>query len=495
MSNIINILDYIKEEIEEVVELNSENELEDECELEIKRASNRGVTYTNNGKLKIDLRKFAEYVVSRVDLFRLDSDDRYIKNQITRAYEKVSEVTLKKICRSIMDEVDKSYFAYVKPHILLDWIDEEIQTYRKLEINNRYILFPNGFYDIKRFSFDSNFETEAILTYQMKFSYDENADCPRWKKALKKMFPDDTEEITSVIQEMFGYTFLYGETPADTLFYLWGKGRNGKSIIANVLKALHGIENIAAVPLADLENKFKLAAVYDKRVCICPENKKEKLSSTSVLKSLTGRDAVDVEEKYKNSITSEISTKIIVNSNFYLRVDDTSDGLWERILPIPFLVTFCSQENFKKREKSKYLKVKDVNLEKKLKKELAGIFNWSIEGLMRLKSNNWVFTSSEKITELKNEMMMYCKPVSVFISQCIEQGNSNLVKGKVDSIQSSEVQTKFITWAKKKSVNVTEYKNPVYFRMVFQERLAEQGIVTNIGKKSVDYYKGIKWKE
>jgi len=41
-----------------------------------------------------------------------------------------------------------------------------------------------------------------------------------------------------------------------------------------------------------------------------------------------------------------------------------------------------------------------------------------MEGLKWLKANGWVFTKSEKITELKNEMMMYCKPVAAFVTEC-----------------------------------------------------------------------------
>ncbi len=325
----------------------------------------------------------------------------------------------------------------------------------------------------------------------MKFDYDATADCLEWKRALVKMFPNDGQAIIEVLQEMFGYTFLYSEAPADTLFYLWGRGRNGKSIISNVLKALHGAENIAGVPLAELNQGFNLSAIYDKRVCICPENAQEKLLDTSTLKALTGRDAVKVEEKYEKPFTAEINTKIIVNSNHYLRTDDVSIGFWERILPIPFEVTFLPKKEWEKRAKSPYFRVRDTRLEKKLAKELSGIFNWSMEGLKRLKANGWVFTKSEKITELKNEMMMYCKPVAAFVTECVTQGNRDKQDGKTDRIKSSQVHQRFIAWAEEKTLEVTEYHNARYFRRAFIESLKEQGIQVAIVKNSVDIYVGI----
>lgn len=483
-------MDYIKRDKIEDVKKNLKNKLKKIQE------RNRGVSYTEYGKVEVNERKFAKYIVSRINLFRLDTNERYIENQETKGYETVSEVTIGKICMHIMDEYnDDYYFKYVKENRLVNYIDKYIPTYRKLIIDDKYILFPNGIYDIENFSFDSKFETETTLTFQMGFAYDPDAECPEWKKALKKMFPEDRESIISIIQEMFGYTFLYGKTPADTLFYLWGKGRNGKSIITNVLRLLHGVENIAGVPLADLNERYNLSAIYDKRVCICPENAKEKIKDTSTLKALTGRDLIKVEKKYEDPFTINIPTKIIVNSNHYLRTDDTSNGFWERILPIPFDVTFLNENELMKVKKSEYFCLRDVSLEDKLEKELPGIFNWSLEGLRRLQSNQWMFTYSEKVAMLKAEMMMYCKPVAAFVSQCVEQGNDNKENGKRDLVKSSLVRERFLEWAEKKSLNTFEFKDSRAFRQAFEESLKEHGIIARIGKKSVDYYYGIKLKE
>lgn len=478
--------DYIREDrIEKLAGQSSKGDL---AKLQ---ARNRGISYTENGKPSIFSRTFAEYVLARINLFRIDSNQRVIKNQVTKVYEPVSDVILKSVCMEIMDEYDREYYGYVSENKVLGFIDMLTKTYRKIKTDDRYLLFPNGIYDTAAFAFDNQFKTEAMLTYQMKFDYDAAADCPEWKKALIKMFPDDSEAIISVLQEMFGYTFLYGEAPADTLFYLWGRGRNGKSIISNVLKALHGAENIAGVPLAEIGKGFNLSAIYDKWVCLCPENAQDKLLDTSTLKALTGRDAIKVEKKYETPFTASITTKIIVNSNHYLRTDDTSAGFWERILPIPFKVTFLSKNEYNARKKSLYFRMRDTGLEQKLMRELPGIFNWSIEGLRRLKENKWVFTKSEEITALKNEMLMYCKPVTAFVIQCVTQGNKDKRKGRTDRIPSSKVHHKFLSWAEDKALEVTEYHNARRFRQAFKESLKEQGIDVDIVKNSVDIYVGI----
>ena len=96
---------------------------------------------------------------------------------------------------------------------------------------------------------------------------------------------------------------------------------------------------------------------------------------------------------------------------------------------------------------------------------------------------------------LKAEMMMYCKPVAAFVSQCVEQGNDNKENGKRDLVKSSLVRERFLEWAEKKSLNTFEFKDSRAFRQAFEESLKEHGIIARIGKKSVDYYYGIKLKE
>lgn len=478
--------EYIKADIEEIRIKKSD------LYLRSLQMMNRGISYDGNGVVHVNSRNFATYVLSRIDFFRTKSNQRWIKNQVTRVYESIDDIELHRIFITIMDEFNDEIYEYVSERKIIGFIDKLATTYKGINENGRYIVFPNGIYDTSTYSFDGEFKKDVILTHRMAFEYDVSADCPEWKRALKKMFPDDTQAIIDVLQEIFGYTFLYGEAPAGKLFYFWGRGRNGKSVITNVLKLLHGDENIAGVPLASLGEGFNLSALYDKKICLCPENSKEKLVDTSTLKALTGRDAIKIEKKYEAPFTiSGISTKIIVNSNHFLRTDDTSVGFWERILPIPFEVTFLSKEEWHKGGKTAYFRIRNTKLEQKLKKELPGIFNWSIQGLKRLRDNQWAFTNSAKINDFKNKMMMYCKPVSAFVAKFVRQGNMDKQEGKIDRIQTSKVHESFLSWSSDMLLEVGEYDSSRTFRKAFMDSLEERGINVKIVKNSVDYYVGI----
>jgi putative DNA primase/helicase len=117
--------------------------------------------------------------------------------------------------------------------------------------------------------------------------------------------------------------------------------------------------------------------------------------------------------------------------------------------------------------------------------ELPGIFNWSMEGLQRLRANQYAFSDSKKISWLKKEMMVYCKPIYVFISERIMQGSEN------DRIKSSDVFACFRTWAENKCIDIRDYDNPRRFRKAFLEALRQHNIQAEVKKRSVDYYVGI----
>jgi len=447
----------------------------------------RGIDVTAKGVPNFAIRTLAEYIISRIDIIRIDSNKksrRLIKNNRTHVVDELSDITLKRICMEILDECDKKIYEEISKNELISIIDSLTDTYTSWEQENKQILFPNGIFFLTSFEFDKNFNSRAFFTYCMKYDYLPNADCPTWKKALCDMFPDDQEAVIQVIQEILGYTFLYYDSPADKLFYFFGNGRNGKSIIGHVIRRLHGEENIAGVSLSEISSRFSLSEVCDKRVCLCPENPNQSLIDTSKLKAITGRDVIKVEKKYQDAFSTRLLTKIIVSSNHYLRSDDTSEGFWKRILPIPFDVTFLPSDEYDRHKKSCYFKLQDTDLENKLDNELSGIFNWSIEGLKRLKKNDWGFTYSEKICALKNDMVLYSKPVSIFVKQCVKEE-----KGK--KTKASSIHKKFHRWALRKNLDADAFQDPRKFHAEFKNALIEQGITCKVVKNSVDYYKYI----
>jgi putative DNA primase/helicase len=69
-------------------------------------------------------------------------------------------------------------------------------------------------------------------------TYDPNADCPKWKAFLQRIF-NNNERLIRFVQRAVGYS-LTGSTREQCLFFLYGTGANGKSTFLEVVRALLG---------------------------------------------------------------------------------------------------------------------------------------------------------------------------------------------------------------------------------------------------------------
>ena len=418
----------------------------------------------------------------------------YALNRKTQCYEMVDPAIISEICMNIMGEYDSALYSNLSDGRVLRFLNSLSDKYVTLPENNDSILFPNGIFNLKDYSFDDSFGAFEIHTYRLEYNYVKGADCPVWKNTLRSFFPDDRKNLMRLVQEMFGYTLLYGAAPADRLFYLYGKGRNGKSVLCNIMHALHGSNMVSGMPLDELGGRFSLSAIKGTRVCICPEAGQEKLMKTSTLKALTGRDAIKIEGKFEKATTEVLTTKIVVCSNHYLQTDDSSTGFWERIITIPMKVHFHSSDN-QSVNKGKYEKIGNPELEKMLLNELPGIFNWAIRGLKRLKKNNWKFTKSIEMEKLKKEMQIYSQPVIAFVEECVQQGKINMVGEKNDRISTSFIHKEYIEWTKLNGLNEESYTDSRIFHKAFREALDGQNINWTIKKSSIEYYIGITLKK
>jgi len=58
------------------------------------------------------------------------------------------------------------------------------------------------------------------------------------------------------------------------------------------------------------------------------------------------------------------------------------------------------------------------NLQDEINLELSGVFSWALEGLKRLKENNWKLTESREFDATKEEFQKESNPVKAFIDEC-----------------------------------------------------------------------------
>ncbi len=236
----------------------------------------------------------------------------------------------------------------------------------------------NGTFEISKDSqILRDFNARDFLTYQLPFEYDETATCPMFQKYLARVLPE--QELQNIVAEFFGYVFTKNLKMEKALL-LYGSGANGKSVLFDIVNALLGKENISNFSLSNLLEEHNRALIAYKLL-----NYGSEINATRTrdeFKNLVSTEPIQARLKYGNSFTMANYAKLAFNCNELPKDFDHSNAYFRRLLIIPFRVTISENEQDK------------TLADKIIKTELAGVFNWIIDGLKRL-------LKTEKFTESK----------------------------------------------------------------------------------------------
>jgi phage/plasmid-associated DNA primase len=105
------------------------------------------------------------------------------------------------------------------------------------------------------------------------------------------------------------------------------------------LELLVGDDNCHSSSLESIcENRFELANFYNKRLVVCPDEDR-RIRGFSNFKKATGGDYLRGEEKNMKAFRFQFQGLIVLASNKPVFVGDSSYGLAQRLIPIPFDTT------------------------------------------------------------------------------------------------------------------------------------------------------------
>jgi len=215
--------------------------------------------------------------------------------------------------------------------------------------------------------FDHSFE--YFFKYKVPIEFDPKAKCERWLKFLDEIFESD-QELVDLTHEIFGYCLLGGDPFLHKAFCLIGDGRNGKSTWMDVLKNLLGWSNVTGVPLLNLDKPFSVVTLDGKLANICEETPTDKIPSES-FKAVTAGGEILAAQKGSPEYMLPVTARFIFASNDLPYFQDTSIGMIDRLVFLPFNVYFSEKE-------------RDTGLKKKLFGESSGILNLAIDGARRV---------------------------------------------------------------------------------------------------------------
>lgn len=264
---------------------------------------------------------------------------------------------------------------------------------------------------------------ELFSLTTLPYSFDQSAQCPTWRRVLEEIQPN--QEVQNLLQEWAGYN-LVADVGQEKFTILFGEGANGKSVYLTVLRILLGEGNFTSVPLEafNASKTFMLAATAGKLANIVSElNELDKTSEGNVKNYVSG-ESFTAERKYKDPFTFNPTARLTFSTNTLPRFVDRSDGIWRRMLLVPFQTRILDEAKQDKR-------LKDISYWKSTG-ELPGIFNWALEGLIRLRKRS-TFLEPEVCRIAKDSYRCDMNPTRVFIME-------NYLEGSVDDfIPKSEI--------------------------------------------------------
>ncbi|EFM09538.1 phage/plasmid primase, P4 family [Paenibacillus curdlanolyticus YK9] len=340
----------------------------------------------------------------------------------------MDENELARLLREILHEFVPDFWTTRLESEYLAAIAREAPRVEKMDAERNYLNLENGMLNLSTLELEPH-RPEALSTVRVPIWYDMNAECPEFLEFLSVIFDGD-EELIDLVAEIFGYC-LTTETRAHKAFIFYGKGSNGKSVLIEMLKCLIGKANISSLTLGELDKPFSRYGLVDKLLNVATENEVSSSAlDTTYFKAIVSGEEIQVEKKHEQGFSYAPYCKLVFALNNLPYSKDKSFGFRRRLIIVPFNKTF---------EEGKA----DVFLQDKLKKELPGILNFALKGLVRLRKNRYKFSSSKAVDEALQAYTDTLNPVQRFVREKLSAADSSC------RIRYNKIMSAFDDWADK----------------------------------------------
>lgn len=195
---------------------------------------------------------------------------------------------------------------------------------------------------------------------------------------------------------------------------LTGKGNCGKSVILNEVLRLTGTENVSAIPLQKISDRFTTAKLLYKTVNCCGDLENSPLRDTSVIKQLTGEDLVQGEYKGGDIFFFKNRAKFIFSCNELPQVlDDRSNGFFRRLLIIRF------------NDEGAFIPALEAKLSDE--REIEMVISGLVEGAKQAIERGQIYESGANLGEI-TRMKTESDTTEAFIEECCNRDSKARIK-------------------------------------------------------------------
>jgi putative DNA primase/helicase len=243
--------------------------------------------------------------------------------------------------------------------------------------------------------------------------------CPDFLKFLEWAQPKVENQL--FLQRWFGYCLTAINTEQVFLMF-YGDGSNGKSVLMIIMEELMG-SYAATVPievfLKDDRRRGgdatpELVPLVSARLALASEPEDSTRLSEAVAKKVTGGDKMNVRRLFEGMISIRPKFKVMLSFNNKPQVRGQDEGIWRRILLVPF-------KSFMPKGKE------DKGLAKRLiETEGAAILNWALDGYYMWREIG--LAPPPDVMAATAEYRAESDPVGKFLAEVIEPSPAERIK-------------------------------------------------------------------
>lgn len=299
-----------------------------------------------------------------------------------------------------------------------------------------YVSMSNGILDLGAVFENKSYEeclkphsSDWFSPIRLNYEFDPNAECPRWLEYLDYAMEGDQSRI-DILQEWAGYLL----TPTNDLqrfLVLEGEGKNGKTVFFAAMTAMLGAENVEHIPIENFHKQFDLGMTIGKAANISADAGEIDSLAEGILKQFTGGDVMYFDRKGISGVSMQPTAKLMAAWNSRPRIKDRSQGLWRRMILIPFDREVDARRRVRGMDSVGWWVGQG---------EVSGILRWAIVGLHRLNTNG-EFTRSQKVEDVMADYRRESNPARDFLTEYVEATEFEL-----HQIPCSEIYQRYYKW-------------------------------------------------
>jgi putative DNA primase/helicase len=279
-----------------------------------------------------------------------------------------------------------------------------------------------------------------LITKLAPVAYDPDAACPTYDRFLAEVQPE--ADVRRFLHQWGGYS-LTGDTGEQKLAFLYGKGRNGKSTLVDAWGDVAGDygETVPIETFVD-QGRGRNAGAATPDLAILPGVRQLRTSepergaklAEALIKLVTGGEPIQARHLNLPYFKFRPAFKLTMSGNYRPRIDGTDEGIWRRVILVPWKVTVTAP---------------DKGLPARLKGELSGILNRLLDGLRDYLDAGLV--QPDSVTAATQDYRDDSDPLGRFLDAAV-------VPAPGERVQSTRLHEVFAAWAKATGENVWSNK-------------------------------------